>query len=825
MGKRVVGILLLLTCLLLSCGSQKPLASGPTVVEPTATRRALPTPRPTPTSFPRPIHSATPFPTAWPTFTPLPTVLRTPVPGCPALGNPPTPLVPAKLTRVAEFAGVLQAYLDAGASIEALDQLMREWAHLTSLEGVYGGHMAWSEDLTGDGLPETIAVAYRASPTSPKRGDLLIWQCRDGKMELLFSAAAAIAFSEQESWGAYYHVLQVGDLNRDGQPEVLFNSVRLAGNYGEKRLYAIEWDGTAFVQRAPGFPEMPDTRYTLSDQGVIADSGTIASVGAGVWRHYEQHWTWQGQVLTMTKEVFGPPTARIQYLYDGDDALMRGDVATATVDYQEAISRTDLDTGLIHATDKALAAFARFKLMVAYAVAEDDVNLEAAYQQLQASTPETSIGRIYVAMAQSFWEAHQAGQGVEDACAAAIAVAADDDSAVDLLYAGYAKFAGYASTRYERPGDLCRVPCGGPCISPSTSQGLILYESSSGHDRAIWQMSGDGSGKHIVAPVNAGKGSGTFPRWSPDGQHFAYLESFEEEGTHWQVLWVAERDGGTLRPITDRSRGIWYRWRDGNTLVFTGSAPAPGTSHAPASPSSLNFVYSLVTGESTTLDFPSSYDEYSEYLCSSNCERAATVKKGSGDYTILNPRTGESVTVFSAPEGEILGEGGGSAWSPTEDRVAFTHCYWQEREKVEFCDLYTVRRDGQDLQQLTHLESQYKGRGSVTNVGNAQWSPDGQWLAVILGIDGEGLSYFGVIPSSGGRVTNLGIAGRYLAEPVWSPDSSRIAFITNARLVGGHFPDQYDDLGQWDIYSINVNTREISQLTDDAAMEMYIDWK
>lgn len=39
-------------------------------------------------------------------------------------------------------------------------------------------------------------------------------------------------------------------------------------------------------------------------------------------------------------------------------------------------------------------------------------------------------------MAQSFWDAYQATQDVHQACAAAITVAAEDDAAVELLYAG-----------------------------------------------------------------------------------------------------------------------------------------------------------------------------------------------------------------------------------------------------------------------------------------------------------------------------------------------------------------------------------------------------
>ncbi len=49
-------------------------------------------------------------------------------------------------------------------------------------------------------------------------------------------------------------------------------------------------------------------------------------------------------------------------------------------------------------------------------------------------------------------------QDVHQTRAATIAIAAEDNMAVDLLYAGYAEFAGYDNTRYEKPEDLCRVP-------------------------------------------------------------------------------------------------------------------------------------------------------------------------------------------------------------------------------------------------------------------------------------------------------------------------------------------------------------------------------
>ncbi len=332
MSKALSCTMLLIALILLSCRLQQVPVSTQAVVEPTALQSVVLS---TPKLGASP--SDVPEPTVWPTLTPQPTAPSTPIPGCPALGDPSPPNVPADESQ---FVPVLEDYLNAGASLEALDQLLfdsqgRPNANVLEWRQP-GSHLAWQVDLTGDNIPETMAIVDSPS-LPPRQGDFLIWQCQNGQMQLLFSARA----SSEVDWG-FYQVLQVEDANSDGQPELVFDSVDASRMYTLVRLYVVEWDGTAFLQRAPGFPALVSATFQFTDQDVIVSPGWYGSSGAGIKRDYSQRWTWQGPVLTMTEELFGPPTARIQYLYDGDDALMGGNVATATVDYQEAISRTDL---------------------------------------------------------------------------------------------------------------------------------------------------------------------------------------------------------------------------------------------------------------------------------------------------------------------------------------------------------------------------------------------------------------------------------------------------------------------------------------------------
>lgn len=363
-------------------------------------------------------------------------------------------------------------------------------------------------------------------------------------------------------------------------------------------------------------------------------------------------------------------------------------------------------------------------------------------------------------------------------------------------------------------------------VQPPASLGIILYESGTILERAIWAMKGDGTDQHVVvARDEAVDGIAGFPRWSPDGMYFAYRWNYEDDGTRRDILWVADRDGQNRRQVSGPSRGVWYRWRDARTLFFSADAPAPGTVQTPMPPGERNFVYDLVTGQTTARDFPDGYEGYEKFVCSPGCLRAAGIRRGDRKYFIVDLRSGREVTVFEIPEGEVNGEVGSGVWSPDGKRLAFAHCYWRQEKYESFCDLYTVGSDGQDLRRLTDFEGGYRGRGSMTTLGRLAWSPDTRWLAFTLGVVGESLSFLGIIPADGGAVVNLGIAWRGGAEPVWSPDSRRIAFVSNAEFSEGRFADPYEELGQWDIYTVDIYTGEIRRLTNDPTMEMHIDWK
>jgi hypothetical protein len=95
-------------------------------------------------------------------------------------------------------------------------------------------------------------------------------------------------------------------------------------------------------------------------------------------------------------------------------------------------------------------AYARFKLVVAFAATGDSGDARSQYDLLLAEHPQDTPGHAYTLLGQTFWDAFAAGETLRSACAAAVTLAESTPTLAEQLYAGY------ANPAYE-PADLCRV--------------------------------------------------------------------------------------------------------------------------------------------------------------------------------------------------------------------------------------------------------------------------------------------------------------------------------------------------------------------------------
>ena len=104
------------------------------------------------------------------------------------------------------------------------------------------------------------------------------------------------------------------------------------------------------------------------------------------------------------------------------------------------------------------------------------------------------------------------------------------------------------------------------------------------------------------------------------------------------------------------------------------------------------------------------------------------------------------------------------AWSPTASLIAYS-----SNERDGFFDIYVMNSDGTGVRNLTNREDR-----DVSPV----WSPDGSKIAFISRVQGK--SDIHIVNHDGTSLRTLtGFKAQQYSSPVWSPDGTKIAFTSN----------------------------------------------
>jgi Tol biopolymer transport system component len=184
--------------------------------------------------------------------------------------------------------------------------------------------------------------------------------------------------------------------------------------------------------------------------------------------------------------------------------------------------------------------------------------------------------------------------------------------------------------------------------------------------------------------------------------------------------------------------------------------------------------------------------------------------------------------VLSNPDGSnerVLTTGGDPAWSPNGRQIAyhFGSSLRCNNGLETVWELRVINADGTGQRTVT--------RGNRTNcaAGAAQpaWSPDGTRLAFVDGIGGEGRSDGIVtegagrsvftVPVNGGNFTRITTGLRSYGRPSWSPDGTKIAF-------EGETPFAGPIPANGDIYTVNPNGTSLTRVTTNARDDFAPAW-
>lgn len=325
----------------------------------------------------------------------------------------------------------LADYLNQGGSTQGLGEQFQGGTSLV--------------DFDGDGWID-LALAANVDGT----GRLFAFRCAADHYELAYVSA------ELPSPGLA-SIQTSQDLSGDGVADLLVSRQECGAHTCSAQVEALVWidgrlanrlDGDSSDLPTPVIEWMPAAAGAAEIR--ITATG-IASVGAGPFRMLERSWDWDpGQRLFVPQsERLLESNFRIHRLHDADDSANSGDLDGALALYRQVIDDPELDDWLAGDDGyQQLAAYARFRVMLAILQIGDLGSVEEALGELQLAHPAGTPGAGFAELGAAFWSAFaSSNQGARPPSSTAIAAGCraaqaysltHSEETIDLLYYGYA---------------------------------------------------------------------------------------------------------------------------------------------------------------------------------------------------------------------------------------------------------------------------------------------------------------------------------------------------------------------------------------------------
>lgn len=352
--------------------------------------------------------------------------------------------------------------------------------------------------------------------------------------------------------------------------------------------------------------------------------------------------------------------------------------------------------------------------------------------------------------------------------------------------------------RFQSVGDPQCSPDGQWIAYTVSSSDLKADERRS----AIWMVSLDGV-QNVRLTYTAG--SDSKPRWSPDGRYLAFLSarpSDDKSQTEKKTqVWVIDKRGGEARQLTNVKQELEdYQW----------------------SPDSKQLVLVMEETEEQSDKKPKPI-VIDRYHFKQDIEGYLTATSRSHLYLFdIQSQKLDALTSDKNFQDED------PVWSPDGKRIAFISNHEKDPDQSFTNDIFVM--DAKPGSNATKLITAFS-----PNYQQLRWSPDGKWLAYLVGQGKEYFAYvqdkLAVIPASGGKPLVLTQSlDRMVTDPEFSKDGSFITFmVTDDQLeypakilvTGGKVERLINEKVVIDAQSVCGNSLAVTYSNDTAPVEIY----
>ena len=286
------------------------------------------------------------------------------------------------------------------------------------------------------------------------------------------------------------------------------------------------------------------------------------------------------------------------------------------------------------------------------------------------------------------------------------------------------------------------TPSAPAAIAIVPGESWIVYEGPIDDAAGIRLVRPDGSDDHWAMPdVPRGPGDWQLhPDWSPDGQRIAFSVDSNANGT--RDLWIADADGTDATRIVDCADPCLVAddpsWSpDGNMIAYKTWAAVDGLN-----PPVQLMLYDVASGRVRQLAVTEGVDYFDWPRWSPDGKRIVVELLQYRDRKVTTEVTiGCTIAIVDvSADGSVARRipdlpawATYPDWSPDGKRIVFSTRPWDGLPDGP-SNLYTVRPDGTDLQQITHFKA------GETRAVQPSWSPDGS-VIVFTAVEGTGFGH------------------------------------------------------------------------------------